>query len=182
MPEHSTSAVTAIPALRDLSTGTDSTGTDSTGTDSTGTDSTDIPAHDELAVRLRSAAGRFVRRLRAERPRHGLTMTQISALFTVANGGGNLTPRRLAEIERIQPPAATRTVAALEERGLVRRAPHPTDGRQIVLSTTPAGEALIVADRQAREAWLAARLAELDEADQAALRAAVAILDRLARA
>ena len=109
-------------------------------------------------------------------------MTQISALFSIAKGGGTLTPRGLAEVERVQPPAATRTVAALEERGLVRRAPHPTDGRQVVLSTTPDGDALIVADRQAREAWLAARLAELDEADQETLRAATAILERLARA
>lgn len=143
---------------------------------------TDPHEYDELAVRLRSAAGRFFRRLRAERPAHGLTMTQISALFSIAKGGGELTPRGLAEVERVQPPAATRTAAALEERGLVRRAPHPTDGRQIVLSTTPDGDALIAADRQAREAWLAARLAELDEADQETLRAATAILERLARA
>jgi len=143
---------------------------------------TETRSHTELAVRLRSAAGRFVRRLRAERPAHGLTMTQISALFTISNGAGELTPRRLAEIERVQPPAATRTIALLEVRGLVRRAPHPTDGRQIVLSTTPDGEALIAADRQAREAWLAARLAELDDADQETLRAAAVILERLARA
>ncbi|MFG1920724.1 MarR family winged helix-turn-helix transcriptional regulator [Cryptosporangium sp. NPDC048952] len=143
---------------------------------------TDPHDYDELAVRLRSATGRFFRRLRAERPAHGLTMTQISALFSISKGGGVLTPRGLAEVERVQPPAATRTAAVLEERGLVRRAPHPTDGRQIVLSTTPDGEALIAADRQAREAWLAARLSELDKADQETLRAAATILERLARA
>jgi DNA-binding MarR family transcriptional regulator len=159
MPEQAATATTAIPA----------------------------PSHgphtqEELAVSIRSAAGRFVRRLRAERPAHGLTMTQISALFSVAKGDGTMTPRQLAQVERVQPPAATRTVAALEERGLVRRAPHPTDGRQVVLSMTPAGDALLLADRRAREAWLAARLAELDEADQQTLRAAAALLDRLASA
>ncbi|TQS43229.1 MarR family winged helix-turn-helix transcriptional regulator [Cryptosporangium phraense] len=138
--------------------------------------------YEDLAADVRSTTGRFFRRLRAERPAHGLTMTQISALFSISKAEGGLTPRQLAEIERVQPPAATRTVAALEDRGLIRRAPHPTDGRQIVLSTTPAGDALIVADRQAREAWLAARLAELDESDREVLRAAVTILDRLARA
>ncbi|GAA0270661.1 MarR family transcriptional regulator [Cryptosporangium japonicum] len=143
---------------------------------------TDPHENDELAVRLRSATGRFFRRLRAERPAHGLTMTQISALFSISKGNGELTPRGLAEVERVQPPAATRTVAALEERGLIGRAPHPTDGRQIVLSTTPDGDALIAADRQAREAWLAARIAELDRSDQETLRAAAAILERLARA
>ncbi|MFI5958490.1 MarR family winged helix-turn-helix transcriptional regulator [Cryptosporangium sp. NPDC051539] len=141
-----------------------------------------MPHYEDLAADIRSATGRFFRRLRAERPAHGLTMTQISCLFTISKGEGTLTPRQLAEIERVQPPAATRTIAALEERGLVRRAPHRTDGRQIVLSTTPDGDALIVEDRQAREAWLAARLAELDEPDRDVLRAAVEILDRLARA
>lgn len=136
---------------------------------------------EELAVTLRSASARFVRRLRAERPAHGLTMTQISALFSIANAG-SVTPRRLAEWERMQPPAMTRTVATLEERGLVGRAAHPSDGRQVMLSPTPAGAALVDEDRRAREAWLAARLAELDPADRAALRTATAILDRLARA
>ena len=107
-------------------------------------------------------------------------MTQISALFSLSNAG-SLTPRQLAEVERVQPPTITRTVAALEERGLVRRAAHPTDGRQVLLSPTASGEELVAEDRRAREAWLAARLTELGPADQAALRAAAAILDRLAR-
>jgi DNA-binding MarR family transcriptional regulator len=135
---------------------------------------------DDLAVTLRSSTTKFVRRLRAERPAHGLTMTQISVLFSLSNFGP-LTPRQLAEVERVQPPTITRTVAALEERGLVQRAAHPTDGRQVLLSPTRAGEELIFEDRRAREAWLAVRLAELDPVEQAALRTASAILDRLAR-
>jgi DNA-binding MarR family transcriptional regulator len=144
---------------------------------------TKIPAPDadDLAGTLRGSAARFVRRLRLERPAHGLTLTQVSVLFTLSNRGC-LTPRQLAEVERVQPPAITRTVAALEERGLVRRARHPTDGRQVLLSPTPAGEELVVADRRAREAWLAERLAELDADDRRALSTAAAILERLARA
>jgi DNA-binding MarR family transcriptional regulator len=136
---------------------------------------------DDLAETLRSSAARLVRRLRVERPAHGLTMTQISALFTLSNAG-SLTPRQLAEVERVQPPTITRTVAVLEERGLVQRVPHPTDGRQVVLSPTAAGEELVMADRRAREAWLAERLAELSPAEREALRIAAPLLDRLARA
>lgn len=141
----------------------------------------DAALPDDLAVTLRSSTTKFVRRLRVERPAHGLTMTQISVLFSLGNFGP-LTPRQLAEVERVQPPTITRTVAALEERGLVQRAAHPTDGRQVLLSPTHTGEDLIFQDRRAREAWLAVELAELDPDEQATLRAASAILDRLARA
>jgi DNA-binding MarR family transcriptional regulator len=136
---------------------------------------------DDLAATLRSSTTRFVRRLRVERPGHELTMTQISVLFSLSNAG-SLTPRQLAAIERVQPPAITRTVAVLEERGLVQRTPHPTDGRQVVLSPTSAGQLLVDDDRRAREAWLARRLAELPATEREALRTAAAILDRLARA
>lgn len=141
----------------------------------------DAAQPDDFAVTLRSCTTRFVRRLRAERPAHGLTMTQISVLFSLSNAG-SLTPRRLAEVEQVQPPTITRTVAALEERGLVQRVAHPTDGRQVVLSVTASGEELVAEDRRARDAWLAAQLTGLDPADRAALRAAASILDRLARA
>jgi DNA-binding MarR family transcriptional regulator len=136
---------------------------------------------EDLAVTLRSGTTKFVRRLRVERPGHGLTMTQISVLFTLRNSG-SLTPRQLADIERVQPPTITRTVAALEERGLVQRVPHPTDGRQVVLSPTPSGQALVDADRRAREAWLATQLAGLPPSEREALRTAAAILERLASA
>jgi DNA-binding MarR family transcriptional regulator len=136
--------------------------------------------HGELAASLRSGVTRLTRRLRAERPAHGLTMSQISALFTLCNAGA-LTPRALADQERVQPPAMTRIVAILEERQLVTRTDHPTDGRQVVLRPSPAGVELVIADRASREAWLAARLDELPPGDVAVLRAAAAVLDRLSR-
>jgi DNA-binding MarR family transcriptional regulator len=136
--------------------------------------------HGDLAAALRAGVTRLVRRLRVERPPHGLSMSQISALFALSNAG-TATPGALAEVERIQPPAMTRIVAILEEKQLVTRTAHPTDGRQVVLRPTPEGTRLVADDRASREAWLAARLDELPPEDVQTLRAATKVLDRLAR-
>jgi len=140
---------------------------------------TQSPTAARLAGELRGAVMRFTRRLRRERPDSGLTLTQLSALASLELAGA-LTPRELADSERVQPPSITRVLAVLEERGLVQRSPHPTDGRQVVLAPTAAGRALIAESRRAREAWLARRLAGLSPGERATLRDAAAILDRLA--
>ena len=56
----------------------------------------------------------------------------------------------LADVERVQPPTMTKIVAKLEERGLVHRTPHPTDGRQVILAATPAGRAVLGPFRRGR--------------------------------
>ncbi len=68
-----------------------------------------------------------------------------------------MTPRELADHEKVQPPSMTRVLAYLEERGLVARSPHPTDGRQVVLNATDEGAALLADERRRKEAWLALR-------------------------
>jgi len=70
-------------------------------------------------------------------------------------------------------------LAVLEERGLVLRRPHPTDGRQALVELTGAGRELLHHEVLAREAWLARRLAELTDDERATLRAASAVIDRL---
>src|SRR5687768_1938994 len=101
----------------------------------------------QAAMRLREAITRFNRRLRRTRPVGDLTITQISALQSLESGGA-LTPRELAEIERVAPPTMTRIVARLEERALVQRTPHPTDGRQVLLAPTTAGLDLLTEYRR----------------------------------
>jgi DNA-binding MarR family transcriptional regulator len=76
----------------------------------------------------------------------------------------------------------TRVISALGERGLVTRAPHPTDGRQVVLTVTDEGRELVQQSRKLREAWLAQRLRELSPEERATLRAAAPILQRLSQA
>jgi DNA-binding MarR family transcriptional regulator len=132
-----------------------------------------------LAASLSGAAMRFSRRLRRERPDHGLTVSQLSALGILYSASA-MTPRELADAERVQPPSMTRIVAVLEERGLVQRSAHPTDRRQVILSPTETGAALIRENRRLREAWLARQLAALTPSERATLRDAAQILDRLA--
>ncbi|MEU5562657.1 MarR family winged helix-turn-helix transcriptional regulator [Micromonospora musae] len=135
----------------------------------------------QLAPQLRDAITRLNRRVRQARPVGDLTITQLSALTSLGLAGA-LTPRELADVERVQPPTMTRIVAKLEERGLVQRTPHPTDGRQVILSSTEGGRAVLEQFERARNEWLANQLAELSEVDRETLRRAAELLQQIARA
>lgn len=135
----------------------------------------------QLAPQLRDAITRLNRRVRQARPVGDLTVTQLSALTSLRLAGA-LTPRELADVERVQPPTMTRIVAKLEERGLVQRTPHPTDGRQVILAATEGGRAVLDQFERVRDEWLARRLADLTEAERETLRQAAEILQQLARA
>ena len=56
----------------------------------------------------------------------------------------------------------TRVIASLAEMGFVARTAHPADGRQVLVSVSPAGADLIEAERRASQEWLKQRLARLD--------------------
>jgi DNA-binding MarR family transcriptional regulator len=138
------------------------------------------PVHTaELAAAVRDSIMRFTRRLRRERPDHGLSLTQLSALASLHNHGP-MSPRELADCERVRPPSMTKVLVALEHVGLVRRDPHPSDGRQAIISATEDGSELILQNRRLREAWLASQLGRLTDAERETLAGAVEILNRLA--
>ena len=132
-----------------------------------------------LASALRLAVMRLARRMRAERAESSLSLTALAALASVERLGP-VTLGDLAAAERVRPPSMTRVVTGLHEAGLVAREPHPTDGRQVLLTVTADGAALLREDRRRREAWLAQRLRDLDDDDREVLRRAAAVLDRLA--
>ena len=138
-----------------------------------------------LATALRISVSRLARRLRVERAAAGLgeldlSETQLAALATLEQHGA-MTPGELAEHEKVQPPSMTRVISVLVESQLVRREPHPSDRRQVVLTATEAGHDLVLKARQRREAWLARRLNELSPAERATLRAAAPILEKLSQ-
>lgn len=135
----------------------------------------------QLAPQLRDAITRLNRRVRQARPVGDLTVTQVSALTSLRLAGA-LTPRELADVERVQPPTMTKIVAKLEDRGLVQRTPHPTDGRQVILAATEGGQAVLDQFERARDEWLAHRLAALDDDERETLHRAAGILQQLARA
>jgi DNA-binding MarR family transcriptional regulator len=136
---------------------------------------------DELARTLREAITRLNRRVRQTRPVGDLTFSQLSALTSLQLAGA-LTPRELADIERVQPPTMTKIVGKLEERGLVARTPHPTDGRQVILAPTEAGRTVYAQFERARNEWLAQQLAELSPDERDTLARAAEILQQVAKA
>lgn len=138
------------------------------------------PEHEtSLAGRLRLAVVRLNRRLRAQRTDSTVTLTQMSALSCLKKSGP-MTPGELAAKERVQPPSMTRVIAALEEHGLATRAPHPSDGRQAIVSITDTGRGYLDAEAAARERWLDRRLAELSDDERELLSRAVEVIDRMA--
>ncbi|MFC1400380.1 MULTISPECIES: MarR family winged helix-turn-helix transcriptional regulator [Streptacidiphilus] len=129
---------------------------------------------------LRSAVMRLSRRLRNQRVEESLTPTEMQVLATLARCG-SASPGELARKEHVQPPSMTRIIAMLEEKGLVRREPHPDDRRQVVVSSTEQAESILDQSRAKRDAWLADLAGELSEEEWAVLRAAAPVLERLAQ-
>ncbi|MEU6430218.1 MarR family transcriptional regulator [Microbispora sp. NPDC046973] len=131
-----------------------------------------------LASALRVSLARLTRRMRKQAAHHSLTPTQLATLVAVERHTA-MTPGELAEHEKVQPPSMTRVIAKLEARGLLERTPHPTDRRQVTVSVTPQGAALLKEERRTKEAWLAQRLKDLTPEERATLRAAAPILEKL---
>jgi DNA-binding MarR family transcriptional regulator len=122
---------------------------------------------------------RLARRLRQQRADHGLPLGQLSALATL-DRLGPLTPGALAQHEQVRPPSMSKVLAALAAGGYVDRVTDPSDGRQQVVSLTPAAQKLLREDRRRRDEWMAALLLDLEPAERALLAAALPVLEVLA--
>ena len=139
------------------------------------------------ATRLRRASGRLQRRLRAE-GRHGaeeaarddLSPGRASVLGNLVRLGP-MTPGDLAATDGVRPQSMTRTLADLEQDGLVSRAPDPEDARRLRIAITDAGSEALVADARARDGWLArAMTVELSPVERHVLVLAADLMERLA--
>lgn len=127
--------------------------------------------------RLRLVVLRLARRIRTNSVDE-LTPSQ-QALFASVVKNGPATIGRIAELEHVQPPSASKIVAALETRGLVERQSDPDDRRCSLIAATPAGHAYLDGVRAAGRTWVASHLAELDDDAMAALVAALPALEQL---
>jgi DNA-binding MarR family transcriptional regulator len=128
-----------------------------------------------LASDLSLAVIRLARQLRFRRPDSPVSLSQLSALSTLAKEGP-MTPGALATRERVRPPSMTRVIASLADMGFVERAPHPVDGRQVLVTVSESGAELVKAARRARQEWLAERLATLDSGKRDVLRNAADLM------
>jgi DNA-binding MarR family transcriptional regulator len=132
-----------------------------------------------LAADLRVSVMKLARRLRQQRSDDDISTGQYSVLGVLVVQGPK-TPRELAEYEKVQPPSMTRTLNCLVDAGLVTRTDHPADGRQVLMSVTERGAAVVHETRKRRDAWLAKRLAELTVEERATLAVASRIALRIA--
>jgi DNA-binding MarR family transcriptional regulator len=133
----------------------------------------------ETAVtELSLAIGQVLRRLRAESNPDGLTWSQTAALSRLKKAGP-MTTADLARAESVKPQSMGATLAELERDGLVKRHPHPTDGRQVLFALTAEGVEARRKRSAAKQKWLLAAIAKLDPAEQQTLMSAVALIKRL---
>ncbi|MDT8912998.1 MarR family transcriptional regulator [Amycolatopsis sp. PS_44_ISF1] len=139
------------------------------------------PPPDAAAVsrELRSLVGRLRRRLRELHGPEDLAPGLLSVLLRLEQDGP-ATASVLAAAEKVRTQSMAAKLAELEQRGLIVRRPHPSDGRQRVVDLTAPGRARVEGDRFARREWLAQALQDrYSEAERARLMAAFALLERL---
>lgn len=121
------------------------------------------------------------RRLRSERPAGSAKLTSISVLGTL-HRLGSIPAKRLAAEEGLKPQSITRLVDALQDHGCVERAPNPADGREVLVSLTDRGRAVLAREIAARRAWLAAAIeAGLTPVERQGLAEVAPIMLKLAR-
>lgn len=133
----------------------------------------------QAARDLRVVIGRLRRRLREVSATHDLTPSQTSVLSRL-DKDGPASASDLAAAEGVRPQSMAATIGVLEERGLVRRDPDPSDGRRQLVTMTPACREYIAGSRQAKEEWLARALHErYSEQELRTIAAALTLLDRL---
>jgi DNA-binding MarR family transcriptional regulator len=132
-----------------------------------------------LATEIHAVSGKLKRRLREQASAGDLTPSQTSVLGHLDRHGPT-TVTALARLEGVRSQSMGATVAALEAAGLVRGSPDPNDGRQTILSLTPACVAFIKNGRAARTDWLLKNVErKLTRQEQDQLAAAIKLLHRL---
>jgi DNA-binding MarR family transcriptional regulator len=133
-----------------------------------------------LATQVAAGLERLVGLIRSLSPPSGLSLTATLTLTTLERSG----PCRLTSLaasQGVTQPAMTQLIARLREAGLVERAADPGDGRIVQIRITADGRALVARRRAVRAERLAGWLAQLSPEEQAALAAALPVIEALAR-
>jgi DNA-binding MarR family transcriptional regulator len=108
-----------------------------------------------------------------------LSWTQMAVLARLAKEGPSITSD-LARAERMKPQSMGSTVAELEGMGLLKRRPHPSDKRQMLIELTEDGITAREAARAEKITWLAQAVAKLSNAERTILFAAADIMKNIA--
>lgn len=138
-----------------------------------------ISTFEQSVIDLMQAIGLLVRRTRKESHAEELSMTESVVMSRLANDGP-ATTAALARAEGMKPQSMGTTIASLEGMGIVKRSPHATDGRQMLIALTPKGVQLRKKTREAKQMWLSQVIAELDAEERDTLFNAAGIIKKLA--
>jgi DNA-binding MarR family transcriptional regulator len=106
-------------------------------------DSLDLTALESLVgYNARRAALTIIGRFTENMARFELSPVDFSVLSVIHHNPG-VTSRQLCLALNLLPPNMVVFLRTFEKRHLIKRSPHPTDGRAIGLSLTPEGTALM---------------------------------------
>ena len=132
-----------------------------------------------LAAELHALVGKLKRKLREQASAGDLTPSQAAVLRHLDREGPT-TVTALARMEGVRPQSMGATVAGLETLGLVKGSPDASDGRQTILSLTPACREKLRTGRAARHDWLLRAIqTKLSAEEQAQLAFSLRLLGRL---
>ena len=132
-----------------------------------------------LAAEMRTVFRKLKLRLREHGEHSDLTLSQISVVLRLEKEG-SATVSSLARAEGMRPQSMSAVVTPLQESGLVRGAPDPSDGRKTLMSLTPKCLKRLQEGRAARQDWLTATISQkLSAHEQEKLQAAIELLTRL---
>jgi DNA-binding MarR family transcriptional regulator len=132
-----------------------------------------------LATELHALSGKLKRRLREQASAGDLTPSQTSVLAQLDRDGPT-TVTALARAEGVRPQSMGATIAGLEAAAMVKGSPDPRDGRQTILTLTPACRELIRSGRAARhDSLVRAVQTRLTPQEQEQLAASMKLLNRL---
>ena len=140
--------------------------------------------HDDalaLADELRPPLRRLYRKLRRESDDSDLGISPMQKLLLVAiSENPGIGTGELARMEKLRGPTISGHIKALENAGLVTRAPiDPVDRRRFGLGMTGAGQQLLETLRRRRRDWLAQQLASLSAEARQAIRNAIPHLSEI---
>lgn len=131
-----------------------------------------------LAHDLRRSIGAFVRAVRQDT---GTVRSAQSETLDLLQRLGPMNVAALAEKRGVTHQTMRLVVAGLDAEGLVQQEADPADRRSRLVTISPAGDAALVRERQARASRIDEAIqTRLSPGEQDLLRAAIPILDRLA--
>lgn len=140
---------------------------------------TDLGSASVVAQRLRVFVSRLRRRFQDASSVGDLSAPAASALARLAVSEP-LSASQLAGAERVRPQSMAKTVAMLDERGLIRREADPDDARRQLIFLTDEGRSYAQGARAHRAEWLVEMVERRFTADERrVVDEALTLLERL---